>query len=372
MHLDGLRALAALAVVCCHATQQATGTIEPWAVAIASAFQGSYAVCLFIVISGYCLTMPVVHRGSAYRVATGTYLRRRARRLLPPYYCALGLSAVAATSIISEATGTHWDVSLPVEGKALVTHILLLHNLWSDTSARINHALWSVSVEWWIYFTLPLLVWLWRQLGTILTTIVAVTLSFALLISLRSTWVHVGTGGVSPHFIGLFAMGAFAAHVAHGADAAHRGLRERMPWGVIALALLAVLAWTTAAQKPGWSRQYVAGLLSMSLLTMLGTGRATWLARCLSARPLVWLGAFSYSVYLIHAPLLQVITQYGFGPWQLDATQLVVCTWILGTPLVLATAYAFHVAFERPFLNSPAVTSACPSHTFLPRPKQSD
>ena len=94
-YLDGLRGLAALQVAFHHATSEISmppGWLSPgWIKAIAFVPNPRMAVEFFIVISGYCLMMPVARSGSLKGGWAG-FIERRARRILPPYYAAVALS----------------------------------------------------------------------------------------------------------------------------------------------------------------------------------------------------------------------------------------------------------------------------------------
>src|SRR4051812_10624228 len=89
--LDGLRGLAALYVVLHHASQDVPAPmLRGWAAAARFLLRhGHFAVAVFIVLSGYCLMRPVA-RDASRQIRGGTlaYLRRRAWRILPPYYAA--------------------------------------------------------------------------------------------------------------------------------------------------------------------------------------------------------------------------------------------------------------------------------------------
>src|SRR6185369_16490784 len=91
-HLDGLRAVAAGYVVMFHAVLGFTGSelTGPWrALRRVFAF-GHEAVAIFIVLSGYCLMLPAARSHPARLTSTtGDFLRRRALRILPPYFAAL-------------------------------------------------------------------------------------------------------------------------------------------------------------------------------------------------------------------------------------------------------------------------------------------
>src|SRR5215203_1884331 len=92
--LDGLRGLAASYVVLHHAALLVppSGLTGPATVARFLLRHGHYAVAVFIVLSGYCLMLPVA-RDPLGRLPGGTlaFFGRRARRILPPYYAALVL-----------------------------------------------------------------------------------------------------------------------------------------------------------------------------------------------------------------------------------------------------------------------------------------
>src|SRR6266446_573435 len=116
-YLDGLRAVAALYVLLHHAFLQVipnpvtdANRLPHWFILFA---QGNLAVDVFIVLSGFCLMLPVVSLG--YEVSGGAvhFFRRRARRILPPYFAAMGLSLLPIWLLIGEKTGTHWDVITP-------------------------------------------------------------------------------------------------------------------------------------------------------------------------------------------------------------------------------------------------------------------
>ncbi|MCA1596629.1 MAG: acyltransferase family protein, partial [Chloroflexi bacterium] len=104
-YLDGIRGLAALFVVFHHVWRQsfhaAAPEIPPWWLAFASTLSaGHYGVAVFIVLSGFCLMLPVAKSADG-RIPGGVaaYLKRRSRRILPPYYAALAFS-LAALAII--------------------------------------------------------------------------------------------------------------------------------------------------------------------------------------------------------------------------------------------------------------------------------
>jgi peptidoglycan/LPS O-acetylase OafA/YrhL len=92
------------------------------------------------------------------------------------------------------------------------------------------------------------------------------------------------------------------------------------------------------------------GACAAAVLVIAAQNPSGLLRRFLGFKPLVWIGTFSYSLYLIHAPLLQLLWQYPLAPLQPQANVMCLTLIAVGGPLIVLAAYAFHVACERPFL----------------------
>ena len=73
-------------------------------------------------------------------------------------------------------------------------------------------------------------------------------------------------------------------------------------------------------------------------------------ARLLAWWPLAGIGLFSYSLYLIHEPLLQVVWQYVVHPLHLGRGMTFAVLVLISTPVIIGLSYAFFLAFEKPFL----------------------
>src|ERR1700683_4166213 len=116
--LDGLRGLAALYVVCHHPFLE--GLAGPGGhalphdlvMSLSTLGDGQAAVDIFIVLSGFCLMIPVV-RSENGELAGGTsgFLKRRARRILPAYYGVLILSLIliGAVPLLNRVLHDRWD-----------------------------------------------------------------------------------------------------------------------------------------------------------------------------------------------------------------------------------------------------------------------
>jgi peptidoglycan/LPS O-acetylase OafA/YrhL len=359
-YLDGLRAVAAGYVVMFHALpgfseRDLTG---PYRVLRRAFAFGHEAVAIFIVLSGYCLMLPVVRlRPDDLRVAVGKFLKRRALRILPPYFAALAgsIAALAVFGCLRNPSGTIWDDALPgLDAMAIFLHVLVVHN-WSPTwGYQINGPLWSVASEWQIYFFFPLvLLPAWRRFGMLPALAVAAALGYAPLF-----FVPAQAMVAIPWYLLLFTLGMAAAAVGFAPDPLSSSLRRHLPWGWICAALcLGCFLFSMLYAKAWFSNKPLAdllvGLFTAALLIHLtqraGTLQRGALLRLLESRPLVGLGHFSYSLYLTHLPVL-ALCYFALKPLALAPISQALTLLTVGSVLSLAFAYAFHQVVERPFL----------------------
>lgn len=344
-YLDGIRAVLALYVMGHHAWYTAhdrdPAGISPWFYFLA---HGYFAVVFFIVLSGFCLTLPLLKTNFSLPDGAGRFFQRRAWRILPPYYFALFLSLALIYAFIHERTGTRWDWSLPVTWYNFIVHMLLVQNLVPGTGSKINYVLWSISLEWQIYFYFPLMLWCWRKIGPMGTVVGVLVLSKVAEV-VFDEFVEVQS---SISFTGFFALGMFACYASYSTEEASAKFRK-VWWGWIAAIFgLMFLVLLPREHRPGI--ELVFACFAASSLIFLSLNPAGWLHRALDFKPLVFVGGFSYSLYLIHAPLLQMIWQYVLRPWQVETNLMCVLLLIFGGALCVLISYVFYLGCERPFL----------------------
>ncbi|QGF23410.1 acyltransferase family protein [Raineyella fluvialis] len=352
-YLDGLRGIAALIVVAYHAflftgyQGEAAQAMSIWYHVIGYGYTG---VAVFIVLSGYVLMLPIA-RTDDLRLRGGIwgFLKRRGRRILPPYYAALAfsLALIRVVPVMQSTRGTAWDSKLPITWDSIVAHIFLVHDSSPAWILKINGPMWSVAIEWQIYFAMALvLLPLWRRVppGWLVGTLLLVTLTPAIY----------GVGASAhPWFLGLFAAGMWAAQLTLTGTSTRR-------YGLAALALLALTpVAASAASTLGIARdgmaETLAGLSVATGLIWIGrreiSGRPTYAAKFLQSRPLVFLGLISYSLYLFHSPLLALLNLLTLPLGLPVITHYIVLTF-LGIPVALAVASGMFWLVERHFLNT--------------------
>ncbi len=373
--LDGIRGLAALYVLVFHATKVKVERDDlsvslPMEIFRTIFGYGHFAVAVFIVLSGFSLMLPIARSG-VLELDRGfrDYVRRRSRRIMPPYYAALVLSIaslVGAQLFLGQQAN---DEAL--SGGSIISHLFLVHNLSSDWVFRINGPMWSVATEWQIYFLLPLvLLPLWRRFGAAVTVSLAWLAPLALHLALpwdqNFSW-------AAPWFIGSFAAGMWCAIVSH-----ESAKTLTLRWGVLAVAALALLVAMLAIPEEQMSLIYLdfvvtimtVGLILYSVHQVVSAARGSTLrdiereparssrlTEFLGSPPLLALGAFSYSLYLLQHPLLR------FSEAILDRTPLgyEAILWfhvIVIVPIIMVLSRIFAEFFEMPFTGGSPVVDA--------------
>jgi len=310
---------------------------------------GHFAVTFFIVLSGYVLALQVVRFDNTLKGGPWEFYKRRAKRIIPPYWCALVLSLII-DHFIRYPSHTIYDTLLPVTNKGIATHALMIHNVWSDTRQNINAPMWSVALEFQIYLTFPLMVWMAKRFGWLkclgVVSLIAVPIYFAIR--------HSQYNYLMPMYYVFFAMGAVS--VAATNDSTLTRLRD-LPWraviGVCSIAFLALL-WKLGAHIYGAYvvPEVIFAVIAAAMLLVLAKNSGGWFVRALSWKPLRWLGAFSYSLYLIHVPVQQFIWQTICDPLNTTPQVKFLVLEIVGTSIIVGMAFLFHVAFEKPFMST--------------------
>lgn len=373
-YLDGLRGLAALYVVLYHCFEEVTETVNGNRLSPALlkwigwlAF-GHIGVDIFIVLSGYCLMLPVVRSLEQNLIGTPLdFLKRRAKRILPPYYAALlvSLLLIRMITILRIPSGTKWDMILPAFTlPVLLSHIMLIHNLSPEWSSKIDYPMWSVATEWQIYFLFYfLLLPAWKYRGSL----AAISAGFLFWVLIKALF-HTQLDRACYQFSILFTFGMTAADIGFSRQPRLIGLRNHLPWGSIATIISIALCFFLAVH-PQWQFSHTSGVdfsagLAVASLLIFCTGCMTHekptcplIMRLLESKMVFHLGLISYSLYLIHAPVLAICYSV-ILQWHLTSYVALTAMIGIGLPCSLAMSYIFFLAFEQPFLSKPGLQGA--------------
>jgi peptidoglycan/LPS O-acetylase OafA/YrhL len=342
--VDGLRGIAVGMVLMGHSFLWAhralgasgSGVRATYIWLFANGYQG---VSLFFVLSGVCLSLPLWHRrfrGQTPWFPVHEFFLRRCRRILPPYYAALALTTTLALCL----ERLHQPVSVVMQDHVtagdVAAHVVLVHNM-TPWASSIDAPFWSLGLEWQWYAAFPLLLILCVRWPRLAVGFALGSLVFWHLFTHDLWTLYVNGSAALPARLTEFVAGILVArHMATGDSLT--SVRKKMtalgliagPASVVSPVLGIPAMALFGSSEPLWAA-------SFACLVLLGH-EAHVVQRVLSWRPLVALGVCSYSVYLIHFPIMQAVESY--GP---DVT----AWWPIWTLLALALGIGGGVLFYR-------------------------
>lgn len=399
--LDGIRALAALFVMLGHIfLLLSLGRTVPTHPGFRWLLYIHFAVDVFIVLSGFCLALPVVQKGTL-RGGAWEFFRRRARRILPPCY---GAVVLGLASFLMPRSSDFYPYALHVRHpdsvliKSVLVNVFQVQdfNTWADW---IDPPLWSVAVEWKIYFLFPVFVWIWQKWGWKALLLAGAALGYGLTSLLHILRPQMILFPTCLWYIFLFTLGIGAAQAAFakGNPVKEAETNRRWLWAAGASFLLCIgslwaFPWNFGARLSvdmgleNYARTLplidtAVGLLCACGLVLLGRSsrqaRPGLGVRFLSWKPLAFLGTFAYSIYLVHWPLIDVAQAIlfhapsagaqGARGFQSPLAHLpfmdkFLIMLVIAAPIIVGCAYLFFLVCERPFLHrrNPVEQEAAP------------
>lgn len=301
-HIDGLRAVAVLSVLFYH--------VNPaW---VPGGFVG---VDVFFVISGYLISGIIFREVFATgRFDFGRFYERRARRILPAFVTVTGGTLVAGYLML-------WPQDFAELAKSVAYSTLFSANIYfyllSDYFAPAAETMpllhyWSLGVEEQFYIFFPLVViglaWHPRFALAAVVAIAAVSLVAAewfvqtepqaafYLTPLRAWELLAGAIVALPGFPRI----------------AKRTVREGASLAGLTLIVVSFALYSDATPFPG----VMAGVpvLGAAVILWAGASGSTATGWLLSLPPIRWVGLWSYSIYMVHWPII-VLTRLAWPEW---------------------------------------------------------
>ena len=365
--LDSVRGAAALYVVCHHAVRSVIVKGDHAHDSLYRFLQlltnyGHYAVDVFIVLSGYCLTLPLI-RNKEFGDILIFYIRRTIRIVLP-YYAAIIVTLFLTKFWLSSTHGVWAENALPLTQESIWKHLLLIHQWDSSVALKLNGAFWSVGVEYEIYFLFPLLYFLGERIG-FFRTLVFITLTSYLLWGVMNYFdiLNPGANGSSIYYCSLFYMEVVAAKYANQQDKPS-GLISivdtnsnmvylLMIFGIVGLATISFILGYTKSQfyLPLQIQSFFIGSFVSILFYLRDKNNKQFFKpdwRFIS-KPLAWVGTIGFSVYLLHDPILAMVWVYIVAPLHVHSYFIqAMLELIIGLAFSLAISIVFYRLIEYP------------------------
>lgn len=348
--VDGLRALACLVVLSHHCYYHAGRYDWPQLrvfshkLVLSHIFSMGYlGVELFFVLSGFCLAFPMLTRPETAN-NWKRYALHRARRILPTYWWIL-LILTAANVVIY-----HFNIR-PFTTAIGFGVFSIQHWLWAFFLIAVlyNTAFWTLTVEARWYCLLPALMYALKRGRT--TGLFALTIAASLLYAVVQYRLSAKLNfliGPLPLFLPLFALGIAAASITAQKEVPRRLVSTARYGFVASLALILCVTPTTPNHPFDYRCIVPAGIASFFLLLL--ALHDPGVTRIFSYRPLAFVGTFSYSLYLIHLPIIHLVysvtKHYKWPAWE----QFCFYQGAVFSACILL-GYLFYLFAEKPYLN---------------------
>jgi peptidoglycan/LPS O-acetylase OafA/YrhL len=330
--LDGVRAAAVALVFFAH------GGLE-------NVVPGGLGVTVFFVLSGYLITtlMRIEHASSG-RIDYRAFYARRLLRLMPPLFIVVAVTALLAAFSVVDGSFTAGGLA------SALFYAGNYHVIWNDFNgmpAGIG-VVWSLAIEEHYYLLFPPLAALLLRRGRVGLSVGVLAALCALVLAWRC-WL-VARGAPTAHLtmatdtrVDAILVGCLLALWRNPWLDRAASAPRRYDWAIAAVSV-AVLAGSLLLRDEVFrlTARYSVQSVAIAALLYLAVARADRLPfRWLNARPLVYIGTISYTIYLSHHVILLGLARH----WpQLNEF------WLMGfgAALTLAVAAAMRRWVEGP------------------------
>ncbi len=375
--IDALRGFAALWVLVHHVIGPLITPLSsrwPWmAPLLFPVAIGYVGVHLFLVISGFCIHQKLAAstpRDEPMRLQFTSFWARRFWRLYPPYLVVLAGCSVLMVVLnvwlhnrtLAQGLSVFWHDSR----WDVVTHLFMLHIFFgSFIYGMLNSPLWSLALEEHLYLLYAPFLWLRNRF------------------SMRGALIAITCIGLAYRCFAYFILGSRPqpAELELPVVSSYLILQAPARWLEWCLGALAVEAAVNRRELPQWCKRWSTAALACVGAVLVARTPAHFLLsdmlwglcffslinasiaaerRCdltNSTRPhhklvklLAWFGSFSYSIYLVHMPLIVLTTYLSYNAGVAHESPMLALTRTLVIPVALVLAYVFHRVVEQRFL----------------------
>lgn len=319
--IDGLRAIAVIAVVLFHAFPEFLSG-------------GFIGVDVFFVISGFLITSIVLREINDARFSFLNFYARRIRRLYPAllliFFVCLIFGWYGLWSFEYRALGTHtFFSSIFLENFRLIRESVEYFNMDADRQPLLH--LWSLSVEEQFYLVLPALLMVTHKYKIIFRSIIILIVT-SLLVGVVCTYTRNVWAFYAPfaRFWELFSGVALACVCAKWEGRMHLTERNANFFAILSFAVLSLSIIYLSDKNCRLPGVWVVFPV-LATVILIATGKQSWVGRKLLGHPwLVFVGLISYPLYLWHWPILSFAKIFANGPIQISTKVIcIICSVVL-------------------------------------------
>lgn len=308
---------------------------------ILSVLSSSVAVKAFFVVSGFLIFMSF-ERSSSF----SSYIQKRIRRIYPAYFFVIVLSAFSLLAVSNLQLGEYFSFAWI---KYLIANLSFLNFIHpslpgvfeSNRLESVNGALWTLKIEVMFYLTVPLLVILSRKFSHLFVLVSIYLVSFAYSVFMTGEAERTGMAIYTelarqlPGQLSYFLAGALLYY--------YFAFFERNSWTIF-IASMIVLSLNTVAPLSVFEPIALASIVifAATYLYLGNFGKY---------------GDFSYGIYIVHFPIIQLMLDRGWfsaDPWYFL---------LVAAALTVLTSVALWHFVEKRFLHRSAHYSAAASAT---------
>jgi peptidoglycan/LPS O-acetylase OafA/YrhL len=308
---------------------------------------GWHGVAIFFAISGYCIQLSWLQSECGWF----NYGIRRFARLFPTYFLWLMVFSLACWFL---PTAFQMSCDLP----QFLSHLLLVHNWSSSTLWGINPSFWSIAVEVQLYALLPILVFLVSRYGWGKALFVTALLE----IVFRLPWDWILDADMSAYLGGVNVYGVTFAYWfswsigAWVASRQYAGASQPLAKVPLFIAIVFVLVCWFIRPLSGFSflaASFATCVYISKKLQEAESGNATspnvtMKMSSLWCRALSIMGVCSYSLYLLHQPLMIVIHDLFLQDLKIHSAFKMMIHFGVVLPVFTGVAYLSYQYIEKP------------------------
>lgn len=315
-------------------------------------WDGGAAVILFFILSGFVLSIPFYKND---KVSYSSFIIKRFCRIYIPYFISLLFALILRYTLKNQAHINELSSNFnslwrdPITIKTLINHIFMIGGTAGEESHILNGVIWTLVHELRISIILPFLVYIIKKLPFK----VGIFFPVLILIFQRELWVFLNPDSLfiqgliqTIYYSSFFIMGILLCKYKNTLIIFNTKCKTNTKIILLILALMLYnWKWNIGFLlniKIDFINEWITAIGACMIITLSLEGK---IGALFQKKWMVWLGKISYSLYLVHSPILLALL-YAFHK---SIPYWVILLLIPSVTLIAATI--FHKYVEKPSIS---------------------